>query len=102
MVAKEPFNYEQEILAQLRKQALLLARIQTFTAELQRIEYGLSMSHFLADKYVNMRTGGRMKELDDKLNEAIKEFKAIEALVEVALDNTEKDILGLIPKEGSR
>ena len=96
MTAKEPFNYEQELLTQLRMQALLLTRIQRFTAELGSIAFSLSMSHFLADKYVNMRTGERVKELDDKLNEAIKEFKAIEALVEVALDNTEKDILGLI------
>ena len=96
MVAKKSFNYEKELLAQLRKQALLLARIQRFTVQLQSIESGLSMSDFLADKYVNMRTAGRMKELDDKLNEAIEEFKAIEARVEVALDNTEKDILGLI------
>lgn len=75
---------------------MLLTRIQRFTVQLQSIESGLSMSDFLADKYVNMRTAGRMKELDDKLNEAIEEFKAIEALVEVALDNTEEDILGLI------
>lgn len=80
---------------------MLLTRIQRFTVQLQSIESGLSMSDFLADKYVNTRTAGRMKELDDKLNEAIEEFKAIEALVEVALDNTEKDLLGLV-EEGKQ
>ncbi len=99
MTAKEPFNYEQSLLTQLRKQSLLLTRIQRFTVELQSIESGLMMSDILADKYVNMKTARRMKELDEKLNEAIEEFKAIEALVEVALDNTEKDLFGLI-REG--
>lgn len=101
MAAKKPFNYEQELLAQLRKQALLQTRIQRFTVQLESIESGLSMSDVLAEKYVNTRTAGRMKELDNKLNEAIKEFKAIEALVEVALDNTEKDLLGLV-EEGKQ